>query len=66
MGTGESLRTACDQFALRALEERASWPFVRATNSQLDSMQGYFYQARYALLLLLRHNKVDSNVRLSS
>lgn len=29
------------------------------------SMLGYVYQARYALLLLLRRNKVDSNVRVS-
>ncbi len=29
------------------------------------SMLGYVYQARYALLLLLRRNKLDSNVRLT-
>jgi hypothetical protein len=33
--------------------------------SASDSMQGYLYQARYALLLLLRRNKVDTTVRLS-
>ncbi|MBY0456067.1 MAG: hypothetical protein K2V38_01885, partial [Gemmataceae bacterium] len=33
--------------------------------SATASMLGYAYQARYALLLLLRRNKTDSNVRVS-